>query len=103
MQTNFQEEARLDVKNIYKYYLEEHGIDLAERFYSELKTKILFVENNPNLGSTRYSDLFENKATKFSRLKNFPYLFFYFVSESGDRLEILRMFHQSRDIENLID
>lgn len=89
------EQARTDIKEIW-LYIAENDIDVANRIAKELSDKFDLLEANPQLGRKRNEFLID--------LRSFPYkkyIIFYFEIEGG--VEIFRVLHGSRNIEDLFD
>lgn len=87
--------ARSDIKEIWSY-IAENDVDVANRVAKELSDKFDLLEANPHLGRKRNEFVVD--------LRSFPYkkyIIFYFEIEDG--VEIFRVLHSSRNIENLFD
>ena len=87
--------ARSDLKNIWTY-LAEFNPDAADKFLRELAKKFQLLAENPKLGHAH--DEFILKLRSFPYKK---YVIFYFPTETG--VEIYRILHGARDIENLFE
>lgn len=87
--------AESDLETIWDYYL-EYSIDSAKKIIKEFGQKFELLSENPKLG--RSHDEF------IVHLRSFPhkkYVIFYFPTENG--IEIYRVLHGARDIEDLFD
>lgn len=59
------------------------------------------IAERPALGSQRYSTFLGNDGLRHRSMSRFPYLTFY--RERDDRVEIVRVLHERRDIPSVID
>lgn len=87
------EPAQADLKEIW-LYLAERNVDTARQVIAELLSKFRLLESNPALGRERH-ELIVN-------LRSFPYkkyLIFYLPINDG--VEILRVLHAARNIEDV--
>ncbi len=84
-----------DLKQIW-LHISEQNQNAADKFLDELYKKFLLLAENPKIG--RSHDEF------IVHLRSFPhkkYVIFYFLTENG--IEIYRVLHGARDIEDLFD
>jgi len=87
--------AKLDLEEIWQYIADDNS-EAADNFIVVLSEKFYLLSENIGIGRDR-SDLVPN-------LQVFPhknYLIFYFPVEAG--VEIFRVIHCSRDIENVFE
>ncbi len=92
----------MDVEEAYLYYKEIVDASLADRFFSDFEITYKSLNRNYDIGSLRYKDLFKNKLTRFVKLSHFPFLIFFAVDNSGDFVEVIRVFHERRNFIVLI-
>lgn len=89
------QQARNDIKDIWTYIAELNQA-AAEKLTAEFLKKFQMPADNPSVGK-RHDEIIVN-------LKSFPhkkYVIFYFETENG--VEIYRVLHGARDVENLFE
>lgn len=69
---------------------------LGLRFLNEVETATRRIETFPEIGSTRYADIPDLLGNRYVVLSEFPFLVFYMILD--DRLDVMRVLHQRRDI-----
>lgn len=77
-------------------YLAQNNPEAAVKLIKEIKDKFMLLRDNPLVGREQ-NDLLVNLRS-FTHKK---YVIFYFPLNDG--VEILRVLHSSRDIENIFD
>lgn len=97
MANNFQlnDPAKDDLRVIWTYFA-EFSSHSADKIMAEFIEKFKLLGKNPNIGR-RHDEIVVN-------LRSFPhkkYIIFYFETENG--IEIYRVLHGTRDIENLFE
>jgi toxin ParE1/3/4 len=88
-------QVRRDLKEIDEYISRDNP-DAAARVISNIREKCEVLSQQPGIGRNR-SDLLPN-------LRSFPignYVIFYFPT--GEGIEVIRVLHGARDIEQLFD
>lgn len=88
MRLEFHPLARSDISRIMDYYEEAGGPELADEFYSELRTFLRKALNSPDSYAIRERDIRRVNPDKF------PFHFLYRVV--NDRVRILVIRHHSR-------
>jgi toxin ParE1/3/4 len=88
--------ARSDVEDAAYYYYENGGEVLELRFIDAVEETFSLVAEMPGIGSPRYAEILQRSGLRCFRVKRFPYLVFYI--EHPDRIDMLRILHQRRDI-----
>ncbi len=87
-------EAQADLIDIW-HYIGENNEAAADRILDDIDRKLTFLSNSPYIGRERI-DL-------GSSLRSFPvgsFVIFYVPIENG--IEVVRVLHGARDIENLL-
>ncbi len=99
MRVRYSELSRHDFREIADYLIEHAGSDMAYKVIDEIErviTKVLL--DNPSLGTTALESIPEIKF--FPAGKYSVYQIYYQVQ--GDTLEVYRVLHGRRDIENIL-
>ena len=92
------EKAKQDLSAIWAYIAQDDP-DAATKFLLKLDKSILALSDSPGIGRSRSGDLL------VPGLRSFPvdsYIIFYRPNGSGG-VDIVRVFHAARDVENLLD
>lgn len=89
------ENAQKDIKEIW-LYISENSVSSADNLITDLFAKLKLIANNPKLGRMQNNYLLSLRSFPF---KN--YIIFYTQIENG--IEIFRIIHSSRNIEDLFD
>jgi toxin ParE1/3/4 len=87
--------AEIDLDNIWDF-ISEKNVGAAEQLIKEFGQKFNLLAENPNIGR-RHDEI-------IIKLRSFPhkkYIIFYFESENG--VEIYRVLHGARNIEDLFE
>ncbi len=87
--------AESDLENIWDYF-SEYSIESAKQIIKEFGQKFDLLSENPKIG--RSHDEFIVNLRSFPHKKH---VIFYF--ETGEGIEIFRVLHGARDIEDLFD
>ncbi|MCU0443359.1 MAG: type II toxin-antitoxin system RelE/ParE family toxin [Microscillaceae bacterium] len=88
------EKARQDVQDVVDWY-ESQKSDLGIDFFLYFEDKIKVLETNPKLYPT-YFDYFRRFL-----LKKYPYAIYYLIDEVNFNIEIIALFHSSRNTESI--
>ena len=88
--------ATEDLQEIWLYLAENTGNETANKFLSEVKKKCETVAGFPEMGRVRHEYLLNLRSFLF---KN--YILFYLPLDDG--IEVLRIVHSSRDIQQVFD
>jgi toxin ParE1/3/4 len=90
--------AEADLTHQYRWYLENAGVDVAERFLAGFDATVKKLAGQPGLGQRR-----RFRAKELAGIRSFPvsghfrvHLIFY--RSSGDVLSIERVMHGARDL-----
>jgi len=87
--------ARRDLKEIWTY-IAENNVNAAHKFMKEFAKKFQLIADNPKLGKIKDNFILDLRFFPFK-----DYVIFYFPKENG--IEIYRVLHSARDIENLFE
>lgn len=88
--------ARQDVDDAVDFYIREAGVEIAHRFVDAVDSAYARIRRHPETGSLRYAEMASKDGLRGRTLKRFPYVVLYIIS--GERVEIVRVLHMSRDI-----
>ncbi|CAN5633497.1 type II toxin-antitoxin system RelE/ParE family toxin [soil metagenome] len=88
--------ATEDLRQIWIYIAENAGSETANRFLSEIKNKCETIAEFPESGRARHEFLINLRSFPFKK-----YVVFYLPLKDG--IEVLRIIHGSRDIEQVFD
>lgn len=101
MKISFYEDAVLDVDNIEEYYKNISGAErLDKKFLLALNETLDTLTRYPEIGSNRFSYLFNDDNSKSILIKNFSYILFYCYTKK--EIKVDRILHTSRDINNIL-
>ncbi|RNI38825.1 type II toxin-antitoxin system RelE/ParE family toxin [Hanamia caeni] len=95
MNYNISKEASLDLEEIWLYTFEHWLIEQADRYYNQLLNEIEYISKNPKSGKD-----YSNIRKGYLRTKVNSHLIFYQINESEKLVEIIRVLHQSMDIQS---
>ena len=84
-----------DVDDITAFYAADAGVDVALRFVDDLEALVRRLTKNPQVGSSRYSEL-GIPGLRSMALASFPYVLFF--AEVDDGVAFWRILHGRRDI-----
>jgi len=87
-------EAEQDLLDIWLYIADDNEV-AADELLSNLEEKALLLLKHPELGRKR-----EDLATELRSIPEGRYVIFYRIE--GHNIEIVRILHSSRDVENII-
>jgi plasmid stabilization system protein ParE len=90
--------AKKELGEILKYYIDEGGIELADRFSIKYESMIEVLEIFPEGGA----QIDEVPEVRSARILKFPYRIFY--KTYPDKLEVvgISIYHSKRDLDKLI-
>jgi toxin ParE1/3/4 len=97
MKFSISEKANEDIEKIWLYTFENWSVEQADRYYNLIMDEIEYLAANFESGKS--VDAIK-KGYRVSRVKS--HLIFYRMSK-GNVVEIIRVLHQSRNIENRIE
>ncbi len=97
MKCKISSKAFEDIENIWLYTLETWSVEQADRYYNLIFDEIENIVENPLLGRD-YGNV--RKDYRCSKVKS--HLIFYKYTKLGKVVEIIRILHQSMDIEEWI-
>jgi ParE toxin of type II toxin-antitoxin system, parDE len=80
----------IDIQESIEWY-ENQSIGLGLRFQKQVVAQINMLKTIPQANSIRYTD------TRCLRIKNFPFLVHYTISESLKMVDIFAVLHPSRN------
>jgi toxin ParE1/3/4 len=92
--------ARKDVEDAADYYYENGGEVLELQFIDAVEETFGLVAEMPGIGSPRYAETLQRSGLRCLRVKRFPYLVLYIAHP--DRIDMLRILHQHRDIPAIL-
>lgn len=94
-------QARQDIREIFRYYIEVGGIELAKRFRNTASRTFQQLAQFPSMGSPRKVRKPNFRGVRMWRVRGFDsYLVFYFPKEDGIAIE--RVIHASRDYQRVL-
>ncbi len=88
--------ATEDLREIWVYLAENAGSETANKFLSAVKKKCETVAEFPEIGRVRHEYLVNLRSFPFGN-----YIIFYLPLDKG--IEVLRIIHGSRDIQQIFD
>lgn len=91
-------EAKNDIEKIWLYTFEKWSLKQADRYFDLIMNEVEYIAENSNSGKD-YSDI--RKGYLRSRIKS--HFIFYKVNKKQKEVEIIRVLHQSMDIENRLN
>ena len=94
MKYKISEKAFEDIENIWLYTMETWSIQQADRYYNLILDEIEYIAESP-LSGVDYGHIRKN----YRRSKVKSHLIFYRYEYNEDFVEIIRILHQSMDIE----
>ncbi len=94
--------AQEDLRDQFSYYSGVADLALAERFLYASHATFIFLRDNPQIGRRRRFPGTNRDSVRSWRIEQFPnHLVFYNLDPDHGILEISRVLHGARDIENL--
>jgi len=88
--------ATEDLQQIWGFWAERAGSEIANKFLVEIRQKCLMLAEFPESGRTRHDFIVNLRSFPFNN-----YIIFYLPLEDG--IEVLRIIHGSRDIQQVFD
>jgi len=98
MKYDISEKAFEDIEKIWLYTVETWSVEQADRYYNLILDEIEYIAKNP-LSGKDVSRI--RKSYRCSKVKS--HLIFYKYSVSEELVEIIRILHQSMDIEERLN
>jgi toxin ParE1/3/4 len=92
--------AQDDIVRAFDHYLVEASADVASALVLEIEASMQAIARFPGAGSSRYATPLSIEGLRFVIVERFPYLIFYLDRE--DRIEVLRVLHQHRDMPAIL-
>lgn len=92
--------AEADLVERTRYYRDEGGFDLGERFFDAAVTALDAIGRMPGTGSPRVGELCGIDGLRVRRIQNFPCGWFYFVHGGG--IDVVRLLADAQDIGALL-
>ena len=89
-------QAEVDLVERSRYYRDEGGADLGERFFEAAITALDAIGRMPGAGSPRVGEVCGIDGLRVRRIANFPCAWFYFAS--GDGVDVVRLLADAQDI-----
>ena len=89
-------QAEVDLVERSRYYRDEGGSDLGERFFDAAIAVLDAIGRMPGAGSPRVGEVCGIDGLRVRRIANFPCSWFYFAS--GDRIDVVRLLADAQDI-----
>jgi plasmid stabilization system protein ParE len=86
-------DAKSDIKEAAVWFNKKQK-GLGKRFTTQIREKILFIQQNPKAVATRY------KNTKTAVVSDFPFMIHYSIDQSKELVIISAVFHTSLSPEN---
>ncbi len=92
--------AKIDLSDQAWYYAREVNVDTADAFVDEALAALSAVEQQPGMGSPRWSTWSTQPPLRAWRIGRFPMVWFYV--ERGDHLDVLRLLGERQDIATIL-
>jgi toxin ParE1/3/4 len=89
-------QAEVDLVERARYYRNEGGSDLGERFFDTAMTALDAVGQMPGAGSLRVGELCGIDWLRVRRIPNFPCGWFYFAG--NDRVDVVRLLADAQNV-----
>lgn len=89
-------QAEVDLVERSRYYRDEGGSDLGERFFDGAIAVLDAIGRMPGAGSPRVGAACGIDGLRVRRIPNFPCGWFYFASD--DRVDVVRLLADAQDI-----
>lgn len=84
--------AKQDISDASAWYNSKQK-DLGKRFAKEVRSKVLFIRENPKASAVRYDD------TRCAVLDVFPFMIHYTIDEANKTIVVAAVFHTSLNPE----
>ena len=88
--------AEQDLLDLTRWYAEQGGAGLAERFFDEARAALREVEDKPGMGSLRLGELAGLAGLRSWGLRHFPVRWFYI--EIAESLDVVRLLGERQDV-----
>jgi len=98
MKFKISREASRDIENIWLYTFKIWSIEQANRYFNLIMDEIEYLAENPKSGID-YDEV--RKGYFRSRIKS--HFIFYIINQQHKEIEIIRILHQSMDIETRLN
>lgn len=98
MKYKISKEASHDIEIIWLYTFENWSIEQADRYFNLIMDEIEYLAENPTSGID-YANV--RKGYFRSRVKS--HFIFYKINQNNEEIEIIRILHQSMDIETRLN
>ncbi|MFN7571671.1 MAG: type II toxin-antitoxin system RelE/ParE family toxin [Betaproteobacteria bacterium] len=92
--------AERDLVEIARWYADQGGTALAERFFDEARAALHAVERTPGIGSLRLGELAGVPGLRSWALQNFPVRWFYL--ERPEFVDVVRLLGERQDIAAIL-
>jgi toxin ParE1/3/4 len=89
-------QAEADLLEATRFYAEEGGAPLADRFFDAALAALEPIARMPTMGSPRLGQLCEIPGLRCWRVTDFPLQWLYF--EAADHLDVVRLLGDRQDI-----
>jgi toxin ParE1/3/4 len=98
MKYKISKEALNDLERIWLYTIENWSIEQADRYFSLIFNEIEFLAKTPDSGKD-----FSHIRKGYFRSKVKSHFIFYRINKKEENLEVIRILHQSMDIETRLN
>ena len=88
-------QAEVDLVERARYFRDEGGSDLGERFFDTAMTALDVIGRMPGAGSLRVGELCGIDGLRVRRIPDFPCGWFYFTR--NDRVDVVRLLADAQD------
>ena len=92
--------AEIDLIDITKWYADQGGLALAERFFHSAYEAVKTLERTPGIGSPRLGQLAGLDGLRSWPVKDFPVRWFYF--DRPDFVDMVRLLGERQDIAGIL-
>ena len=97
MKFEISDKALEDIESIWLYTIETWSVEQADRYYNQLFDEIEYISEHPLSGRN-----IDHIRKNYWCTKVKSHLIFYRYKTSGKKVEIIRILHQSMDVEERI-
>ena len=98
---SYRPSARLDLLEQFVYFAEEATLELADRFTAAVDATCVQLRTHPRSGTAYHPNAKRLKGLRRIPVQGFEqYLIFYLPSAAG--IDVFRVLHGARDIQNLL-
>lgn len=98
MKYKISKEALNDLERIWLNTIENWSVEQADRYFSLIFNEIEFLTKRPDSGKD-----FNHIRKGYYRSKVKSHFIFYRINKMEETLEVIRILHQSMDIETLLN